>query len=49
MAKTMNYKGFDYEYDELFGWTVYDENGTPVSHSFESLEEVKAAIDAWVA
>ena len=44
-----NYKGFDYEYDELFGWVVYDENGCPLSRSFESLEEVKAVIDSFAA
>lgn len=44
-----NYKGFDYEYDEMFGYTVYDENSIPVSCNFETLEDVKAAIDSWVA
>lgn len=45
----MNYKGFDYEYDELFGYTVYDENSIPVSRSFDTLDDVKATIDSWVA
>lgn len=41
----MNYKGFEIEYDELFGWTVYDEDGCPLSISFNTLDDVKAAID----
>ena len=40
-----NYKGFDYEYDELFGWVVFDEDGCPISHHFETEEEVKNYID----
>lgn len=45
----MTYKGFNYEYDKLFGWVVYDENMIPLSRSFKSLEEVKAAIDSFTA
>ena len=40
-----NYKGFDYENDRLFGWVLYDEDGIPVSHHFESENEIKAWID----
>lgn len=30
-----------YEYDELFGWIVYDEDGCPISRHFETEDEVK--------
>lgn len=43
----MNYKGFEVEYDEMFGWVVYDENGCPLSRSFNTIEDVKATIDAF--
>ena len=40
-----NYNGFDYEYDNMFGWVVYDENGCPISRSFKTLEDVIAYIE----
>lgn len=43
----MNYKGFEVEYDEMFGWVVYDENGCPLSRSFNTIEDVKVTIDAF--
>lgn len=45
----MNYKGFGYEYDEMFGWVLYDENMIPVSRFFNNEDEVKATIDSWLA
>ena len=41
----INYKGFEIEYDELFGWIVYDENMIPISAKFDTLAEAKATID----
>ena len=41
----MNYKGFEYEYDKLFGWVLYDENYCPISRAFENEEEIKEYID----
>lgn len=42
-----NYKGFDYEYDEMFGYVVFDEDGIPVSTSFKDEDDIIATIDRW--
>ena len=39
------WKGVSYEYDDMFGWVVYDENMCPISRSFKTLEDVTAYID----
>lgn len=40
-----NYKGYIIEMDELFGVTVYDEDGCPLSIHFDTVDEAKAVID----